>query len=163
MEKPNLNSEDRFALSVTGGIHVALVIFFLLYTFTIDTNVRPSFIEVDFGEFQTGTPAQYAEEQAEQVATRPDPSETEPDDPEPVEPDPVEEQQSTTEETTKPVDVPDQTEEIQEEEIKTPETDKVDPNEETATEEQKEVKPKRMKYSRRAPKPAVTKRATPVN
>lgn len=139
MEKPNLNSEDRFALSVTGGIHVALVIFFLLYTFTINTNVRPSFIEVDFGEFQTGTPAQYAEEQAEQVATRPDPAETEPDDPEPVEPDPVEEQQSTTEETTKPVDVPDQTEEIQEEEIKTPETDKVDPKEETATEEQKEV------------------------
>jgi TonB family protein len=139
METPNLNSEDRFALSVTGGIHVALIIFFLLYTFTIDANVRPSFIEVEFGEFRTGTPAQYAEQKAEKVATRPDPSETKPENPEPDKPDPVEEQKTTTEETTKPVDVPDQTEEVQEEELETPETDKVDPKEETATEEQKEV------------------------
>lgn len=139
METPTLNNEDRFALSVTGGIHIALLIFFLLYTFTNNTNVRPSFIEVEFGEFRTGTPTQYAEEKAEKVATSPNPSETKPDNPEPEKPDPVEEQQTTTEETTKPVDVPDQTEEVQEEEVKTPETDKIDPKQETATEEQKEV------------------------
>ncbi len=139
MKGPDLNNEDRFALAVTGGVHIVLFVIFLLYTFSIEANVRPSFIEVDFGEFQTGTPAEYAEEQAEEVATRPNPSETEPEEPEPEQPDPVEEQQATTEETTKPVDVPDQTEEVEEEEVQTPETDKVDPQEETATEERKEV------------------------
>lgn len=140
MEQPVFNNEeDRFALAVTGGIHVALVIVFLLYTFSIESNVRPSFIEVEFGEFQTGTPAEYAEQQAEQVATRPNPSETEPENPEPEEPEPVEEQQESTEETTKPVDAPDQTEEIEAEVVETPETDKVDPQEETETDEPKEV------------------------
>ncbi|MDZ7659854.1 energy transducer TonB family protein [Fodinibius sp.] len=121
------------------GVHVALVIVFLLYTFSIESNVRPSYIEVEFGEFQTGTPAEYAEQQAEQVATRPNPSETKPDNPEPEEPKPVEEQQESTEETTKPVDAPDQKEEIEEEPIETPETDKVDPQEEAETDEPKEV------------------------
>lgn len=139
MKVPKLNNEDQFGLMVTGGVHVVLIIIFLLYTFSIEANVRPSYIEVEFGEFQAGTPAEYAEEQAEQVETRPDPSETEPENPEPENPEPVEEQQSTTEETTKPVDMPEQEEEIEEEEIKTPETDKVDPQEETTTEEEKEV------------------------
>jgi len=139
MQLPNFDSEDRFALSVTGGVHIVLVAFFLFYTFSIEANQRPSFIEVEFGEFQSGTPTEYAEQQAEQVETRPNPSETEPENPEPENPDPVEEQESTTEETTKPVDVPDQTEDVQEEEVKTPETDKVDPQEESSTKEQKEV------------------------
>ncbi len=139
MQVPTLKNEDRFALAVTGGIHVALFVIFLLYTFSIEANVRPSFIEVEFGEFQSGTPTQYAEQKAEQVATRPNPSETKPEDPEPVKPDPIEEQQETTQETTKPVDVPDQEKEVEEEELKTPETDKVDPQKETSTEEQKEV------------------------
>lgn len=140
MELPTLQEEDRFALMITGGVHVVLVIIFLLYTFTIQTKARPSFIEVQFGEFQSGTPAEFAEQENEEVATRPDPSETEPDNPDPETPDPAEEQQETTEETAKQVDLADQTEEVQEEEaVKTPETDKVDPEEEAATEEQKEV------------------------
>ena len=112
MQAPSIKKEDRFALAVSGAIHAVLVVVFLFYTFSIETNVRPSFIEVEFGEFQTGTPTQYAEQKAEQVATRPDPSETEPENPEPEKPDPVEEQQATTEETTKPVDTPDQQEEV---------------------------------------------------
>ncbi|NGP87270.1 energy transducer TonB family protein [Fodinibius halophilus] len=139
MELPNFKEEDQFALTVTGGVHIALIAFFLLYTFSIEANVRPSFIEVEFGEFQSGTPTQQAEQKAEQVETRPNPSETEPEEPEPEKPDPVEEQKSTTKETTKPVDVPDQKEEVEEEEVKTPETDKVDPQKETSTEEKKEV------------------------
>lgn len=140
MEFPVLNKEeDRFALAVTGGVHVVLIIVFLLYSFSIEANVRPSFIEVEFGEFKTGTPAQYAEEQAEQVATRPNPADTKPENPEPEEPEPVEEQQQSTEETTKPVDAPDQTEEIEEDVVETPETDKVDPQDKAATEEPKEV------------------------
>ncbi|SHF29601.1 TonB family C-terminal domain-containing protein [Fodinibius roseus] len=140
MELPTFQKEeDRFALMVTGGVHVALVIIFLLYSFTIQTKARPSFIEVQFGEFQSGSPAEFAEQQNEEVATRPDPSETEPENPDPDTPDPAEEQQETTEETAKQVDLADQTEEIEEEEVQTPDTDEVDPEKETATEEQQEV------------------------
>ena len=74
MKVPTLKNEDRFALAITGGVHVVLFVIFLLYTFSINSNVRPSFIEVEFGEFRSGTPTEYAEEKAEQVATRPDPS-----------------------------------------------------------------------------------------
>lgn len=140
MELPTLQKEeDRFALMITGGVHVVLVVIFLLYSFTIQTKVRPSFINVQFGELQSGKPAEFAEQKNEEVATRPDPSETEPENPDPETPDPAEEQQQATEETAKPVDVPDQTEEIEEEEVQTPETDKIDPEKETANEEQKEV------------------------
>lgn len=139
MQVPTLNNEDRFALAITGGVHIVLFVIFVLYTFSIDANVRPSFIEVEFGEFQTGTPTQQAEQKAEKVATRPDPSETKPENPEPEKPDPVQKQQKTIDETTKPVDVPDQKEEVQEEEVKTPETDKIDPQKETAAEDPQEV------------------------
>lgn len=135
----DIDEEDRFALMVTAGIHVVLLIIFLLYTFSINQNVRPSFIEVEFGEFQAGTVAEQAEVKNEQVATRPDPSEIEPEEPEPERPDPVEQQQETTEETVKPVDAPDQVEEIEEEPIETPDTDKVEPEQQTDTEQQEEV------------------------
>lgn len=134
-----IDEEDRFALMVTAGIHLVLLIIFLLYTFSINQNVRPSFIEVEFGEFQAGTLAQQAEVQNEQVATRPDPSEIEPEEPEPERPDPVEQQTQTTEETVKPVDAPDQQEEIEEEPIETPDTDKVEPEQQTDVEQQEEV------------------------
>lgn len=135
----NLNDEDRFALLVTGIVHVLLAIIFVLYTFNINQDVRPSFIEVEFGEFSSGTLAEKAEVKNEQVATRPDPSEVEPENPEPEKPDPVEKQQTTTQETTKPVDAPDQKEEVKEEPVKTPETDKVDPKKKTEAEKQEEV------------------------
>lgn len=139
MELPKLHEEDRFALIVTGGLHVVLVIIFLLYTFTIQTKARPSFINVQFGELQSGSPAEYAEQKNEEVATQPDPSEVEPENPDPEQPEPVKEQQETTDEMAKQVDLSDQKEQVQEEAIKTPETDKVDPEKKEAAEEQKEV------------------------
>lgn len=139
MQVPTIQKEDRFGLMITGGIHLVLLLIFLLYTFDINPNVRPSFIEVQFGEFKTGTPAKYAEKKAEKVATRPDPSEVKPEKPKPEKPKPVEEQKSTTKETTKPVDVPDQKEDVKSEKVKTPETDKVDPQKETSKEQKKEV------------------------
>ncbi|MBN2732531.1 MAG: energy transducer TonB [Balneolaceae bacterium] len=134
-----LDNEDRFALYISGGVHLALIAFFILYSFTINPNVRPSFIEVEFGEYKSGTMAEFSEQTNEEVATSPNPSEVEPEDPQPDQPEPVEEQVATTAETTKPVDVPDQKEEVQEEELKTPETDKVDPEKETSTEKKEEV------------------------
>lgn len=139
MEFPTLHKEDRFALYVTGGVHVVLVVIFLLYTFTVQTKARPSFIKVEFGELRSGKMAEYAEQQNEEVATRPNPSEVEPENPDPNTPEPAEEQQQTTKETAKQVDTPDQKEQVQEEVIKTPETNKVDPEKQSATEEQKEV------------------------
>lgn len=135
----DIDEEDRFGLMVTAGIHVVLFIIFILYTFSINQTARPSFIEVEFGEFQAGTIAEQAEVKNEEVATRPNPSEVEPEEPEPEKPDPVEKQETTTEETVKPVDAPEQKEEIEEEPIKTPETDKVDPKEQADTEEKEEV------------------------
>lgn len=135
----NIKEEDRFAITLTGVFHLVLILFFILYSFSINQNLRPSFIEVEFGEFQTGTAAQYAEQQAEEVATRPDPSEVQPEEPQPEQPQPVEQQETTTEETTKPVDAPDQEQPVEEEPIETPETDKVEPNEQTTQEEQEEV------------------------
>lgn len=135
----SLNSEDRFALTITAGVHAALIVFFIFYSFTISQNVRPSFIEVEFGDFQSGTQAELAEQKNEQVATSPNPSEVEPEEPKPDQPEPVEEQVAAAAETTKPVDVPDQTEEVKEEELETPDTDKVDPEKKTSTEEKEEV------------------------
>jgi TonB family protein len=134
-----IDSEDQFALATTGGVHLVLIVFFILYSFNINQNVRPSFIEIEFGEYKSGTQAEFAEQTNEEVATSPNPSEVEPKEPEPDQPEPVEEQVATTAETTKPVDVPDQKEEVQEEELKTPETDKVDPEKETSTEKKEEV------------------------
>ena len=134
-----IDEEDRFALMVTAGIHVVLAIIFILYTFSINQNARPSFIEVEFGEFKAGTIAEQAEVKNKQVATRPNPSEIEPEEPQPEKPDPVEKQQETTQETVKPVDAPEQKEEIEEEPVKTPETDKVDPKKQTDSQEEEEV------------------------
>lgn len=135
----NLKEEDRFALAVAGGFHVVLIIFFILYSFSLNQQVRPSFIEVEFGEFSSGTLAEFSQEQAEQVATRPDPSEVEPENPQPEPPQPEEQPEATVEETTKPVDAPDQTEEVIAEELETPETDVIQPTEESSVEEQEEV------------------------
>jgi TonB family protein len=139
MQLPTLDNEDRFALMVTGGVHLLLVIIFLLYSFSIQNEVRPSYIEVEFGEFRSGSPTEFAEEQTEQVATTQNPSETEPEEPEPEQPDPVEEKQATSEEQTKPVDAPEEIEEVEAEVVETPETDEIDPEQETADDEKHEV------------------------
>jgi len=135
----NFDNEDRFALYVSGGFHLVLIAFFSIYSFSINQNVRPSFIEVQFGDYQTGTQAEFAKEKNENVATSPDPSKVQPEDPKPDQPKPVEEQKVTTKETTKPVDVPDQKEEVKEKELKTPKTDKVDPKKKTADTKKDEV------------------------
>src|SRR5699024_281665 len=73
------------------------------------------------------------------VATNPNPSEVQPEEPKPEKPDPVEEQVSSTAETTKPVDAPDQKQEVEEPELKTPDTDKVNPNKKTSTKQEQDV------------------------
>lgn len=124
--KEHIDEEDRFGLSVTGGIHILLLIIALLYT--IDhMETRPAFIEVTLGEFRNGTVAEHAEIQEEQVATRPNPSETEPENPDPEITQPEEIPQEPEEEVAKPVELPDQQQQIDEEVVETPETDIIKP------------------------------------
>lgn len=135
----DIDNEDKFGLYLSGGVHMALIAFFLLYSFTINENVRPSFIEVEFGEYQSGMQAEFAQVENEEVATSPNPSEVEPENPQPDQPEPVEEQQQTTDENTKQVDLADQQEQLDKEEVKTADTEKVNPDKQTAQKKQEEV------------------------
>lgn len=126
--KNKIDKEDRFGLSITGAIHLLILIIALLYTVSFDIDNRPAYIEVTLGEFRSGTVAEQAEVQREQVATRPNPAETEPDDPDPDVTQPVEEPQPQEDETARPVDLPDEVEEIESDEVvETPDTDVIDP------------------------------------
>lgn len=135
----NWQDEDKFGIAVTAAVHVALIVFFLIYTFSTAHSLRPSFINVQFGTFKAGTMTEFAEEKKQQVATNPNPSEIQPEQPKPEKPDPVEKKVSSTDETTKPVDAPDQKKETKDQELKTPDTDKVNPNEKTSTKEKQDV------------------------
>lgn len=143
MNKPDFTKDDSRAFTITLVINIALLTFSLLYTLDMNRSFRPSFIEVEFGEFQSGTLAEFSEVQNEEVATRPNPTEVEAEEPQEEAPQPEEIVEQTNEEDTKPVDLPDQTEEIQEEKVSTPDTDKVDPTKQEAEEqEQVEIPPK---------------------
>ncbi len=142
--KAKFDKEDRFGLTVTGGIHLVLLIIALLYNISFDIDNRPAYIEVTLGEFRSGTIAQQAEVQREQVATRPNPAETQPDNPNPDIVQPAEVPQTPEDETTKPVDLPDQLEEvISDDVVETPETDIIDPRNVEVTEDviEEEVPP----------------------
>ena len=125
--KPKFTKDDKRALYSTIGMAVVMLLFSLWYTIDMSRNFRPSFIEVEFGEFQTGRLSEFSEVQNEEVATRQNPSEQET--PEPVEevPEPEEQPQNPSNENTKPVDLPDEVETVTEEVIQTPETETIDP------------------------------------
>ncbi len=144
MKKSRFSQDDGFALTVTLGTGIVLLLFSLWFTLDMNQNYRPSFVEIEFGEFQTGTLAEFSEVQEEEVATRPNPSEVETEQPEEEVPEPEETPQNPTEENTKPVDLPDQVEEVVAEEVKTPDTEKIDPTtkETEVAEEVVEVPPK---------------------
>lgn len=137
MGKFNFTQDDRLALYVTIGINAVLLLFSLWYTFDMNQNTRPSYIEVEFGEFKTGQLAQFSEVKNEEVAQRPKPSETVPEKPVEKAPEPDVTPKTTTEEDTKPVDLSEQIEKIEEEVLSTPKTEKINPTQQE-TEPQKE-------------------------
>ena len=63
----NITKDDQRALIGTVGIATVLLVFSLWYTIDMGLNTRPSFIEVEFGEFQTGSLAEYSETQEEEI------------------------------------------------------------------------------------------------
>lgn len=136
----HIDNEDRFGWGITGALHLVLLIFAIIYNINFDVDNRPAYMEVTLGEFRSGTIAQQAEQQEEEVATRPNPAEEEPDDPDPEITQPTETPQQPEEEATKPVDLTEQIEEIQDDEVvETPETDIVDPQTADITEEIEEI------------------------
>lgn len=136
----HIDEEDRFGWSITGALHLILLIFAIIYNINFDVDNRPAYMEVTLGEFRSGTVAQQAEQQEEEVATRPNPAEEEPEDPDPEITQPTETPQQPEEEATKPVELTEQIEEIQDEEVvETPETDIVDPQTAEVTEEIEEI------------------------
>lgn len=136
----HIDEEDRFGWSITGALHLILLIFAIIYNINFDVDNRPAYMEVTLGEFRSGTIAQQAEQQEEEVATRPNPAEEEPEDPDPEITQPTETPQQPEEEATKPVELTEQVEEIQDDEVvETPETDVVDPQTAEVTEEIEEI------------------------
>lgn len=135
-----IDKEDRFGFAITGVLHLVILMIALLYNVSFAVDNRPAYMEVTLGEFQSGTVAQQAEEQREDVATRPNPAEAEPEDPDPEITQPTETPQQPDEEATKPVDLTEQIEEIDDDEvIETPDTDIIDPQANDVTEELEEI------------------------
>lgn len=141
----DMKKEDRVALYVSGGLHIALLAFFLLYTFTFNVNVRPSYMEVKIGKFKTGTQVQHAEVKHKKVATNPNPSEKEPEKPQPKQSNSPKTQQKATEKNVKPVHSPEQKQDVESEELKTPETKKVNPKKNTAEKKKEKTTKKTTK------------------
>ncbi len=125
--KLNLTKDDKLGLGVSLGVNIALLVFSLLFTINSGQQQRPSYIEVEFGEFSTGKLAEFAQEKNEEVAQRPNPSETQPEQPSEEVPEPEEAPKVIENEDTKAADLPDQLEEVIEEIVRTPVTEKIDP------------------------------------
>lgn len=139
----NFTKDDSRALIATLSIASLMLAFSLWYTIDMGRNMRPSFIEVEFGEFQTGRLTQFSELEDQPVATRPNPSEVETENPVDESPETVDTPEPESLEDTKPVDLPDQVEDVIEETIETPVTEELDPTQTAVenTEEEVEIAP----------------------
>ena len=131
--------DDERGLMGTISVAVILLLFSLWYTIDMGKNMRPSFIEVEFGEFQTGRLSEFSEVQNEKVATRQNPSEIKTETPVEEVPEPEEKPQTPATENIKPVDLPDQVEEVIEEAVQTPETEVIDPTKVAEQEPEEEI------------------------
>lgn len=120
--------EDRFAKWVTAAVHILILVLAVLYRVTLSPDERPAYIEVTLGEFQSGAPAERAEQMEQEVETRPEQPRPEPEDPAEVVPEEVVEPVQEVLEEVKPVDLPDQPELEAGEEIESPETEIIDQN-----------------------------------
>ncbi len=128
-KRRDLTKEEQFGLSISVGVHLVLLILFIVIYSKPEELDRTAFIEVTLGEFQDGSPAQQAEVRNPEVATRPDPQPRPVENPQP-EPEPEPQPQQEPEDLTKPVELPDQPEPVVNEYVvESPETDIVEPEE----------------------------------
>lgn len=135
--------EERFGLIIALIAHIIVLVGAYLWYTNPDPPQRRAFIEVSLGEFADGSMADFSREEAEEVATSPDPVDTEPE--EPVEePQEVveEEQEPVEEEPTRDTELPEEQEEIESDDVvETPDTEEIDPEqfEDEIVEEQEEI------------------------
>lgn len=123
----DITKEEQFGLGISAVIHIVLLVLFLLWVNTPEEQERFAFIEVTLGEFRDGAPAQQAERRVPEVATRPQPRPQPVQQPQP-DPEPQPQPPVRQQEVAKPVQAPEQTQDIQTETvIETPPTPKVDP------------------------------------
>ena len=143
MQSDSLNIDELRGLAFSSITMLLLFLFSVWYSIDMDEGMRPSFIEVEFGEFQSGQFSEFSEQQNEQVATRQNPSQTLTEEPVEDAPEPENTPESPAFENTKPVDLPDEIEEVIEEVIQTPETDVLDPSQNASevAEEEIEIPP----------------------
>ena len=125
--EPQFTKDDGRALIATLLFASLSLSFSMWYTIEIGRNLRPSYIEVEFGEFNTGSITEFSELENDEVAHRPNPSEVQNKRPteETLEVEKVPKTSSLN--NTKPVDLPDEVEEIFDEPIKTPVANEIDP------------------------------------
>ena len=121
--------DDVRASIVTLVVSSALLCFSLWYTINMDEYARPSFIEVEFGEFKTGSRAVFSEMEEEEVATSTNSSDVETEHTTEETPDLLEVEKPSTDAHAKPVDLPDQIKNTDEESVQTPQTQKTNPTE----------------------------------
>jgi outer membrane biosynthesis protein TonB len=126
MKRRKLTNEEKIGLTTSVGAHLFLLIIALLIMSRPPQDERLAFIEITLGEFRDGTLAEFSQQQNPVVATRPRPTPVQPERPRP---EPVRQQQEQIErqETAKPVELPQQTQDIQEEVVTTPETREINP------------------------------------
>lgn len=136
MFKFNFNKDESVALTTTLSISIVLLVFSIWYTLDMGHGYRPSFIEIELGEFKAGTLAEYSEVKNEDVAKRPNPAQQTPDEPVEEVPEPEETPKEEMEENVKPVELPKEVEEVKEDPVKTPETEKIDPEKKEDTQEE---------------------------
>ena len=123
------SQEERFGLTVAFVFHAILLLILLLIRLDKPEENRSAFIEVDFGQFQFGSPAEFAKEQNKQVQTSKVTSKNKSNE-KPIENKPVNEQNtSKSVDKAKPVSAPTQEQNVESEDVvKTPDTEKISPD-----------------------------------
>ena len=139
MQSDSLNIDERRGLAVSSITALLLLLFSIWYSIDLDQGMRPSFIEVEFGEFQSGQLSEFSEQQNEQVATRQNPSKTPTEEPVEDAPEPENTPETSALENTKPVDLPDEIEEIIEQAVQTPDTEILDPSQNASEVAEEEI------------------------
>src|SRR5690625_4821989 len=79
MEKKIKRNGECYELTVTGVLHLILLIIAIFYTLDLNLQNRAAFMEITLGQFRSEPLAQHAPVQQLQVATRPDPCQIPPE------------------------------------------------------------------------------------
>lgn len=130
-----MTQSERIGLSFSLGLHAILIAGSFMITFDAAENERSAFIEVTVGEFSMGTPTQRSEQNAEEIETRRNTSDTKSNSRTKT-PNQEDQVQKSSDEQVKDVDLSDQDVQIPSDEVvKTAEAEELDPTAQKQKEE----------------------------